>query len=404
VRNPSRYNFGAIAKQHEDVSLNAGFPRAMRAPGHPQAMFAVELMMDHLAKKVAMDPLAFRTLNETSDVRKEMLKVGAEMIGWSNRKPDGSAAGPVKKGYGIGAGDWGNGRGQATIAVNVYRNGTLEVLSGAQDIGTGYRTMIGDVVRTHLGLPRDVLVVKVGRSDYPEGPGSGGSVTSRLTAPRAFMAADMARSAMLKLVAKEWNLDDPAKLKFEKGAITDGSQSIDWAKACKLMSDERMTFTASEEGDYWKPPTQSEAVQFAEVDVDVETGVIHVRKIVALQEVGLPVNRHTIENQITGAVIQGLSFCLFEDRVLNRQTGAMVNANMDMYKIAGPKDVPEIVPVIWRSRPNDQVGVNSLGEPPTIPTPGAIACAVANAIGVQVRTMPLVPRNVLGALSKQVAS
>ena len=400
VRNPSRYNFGPVAKQHEDVPLNGGFPRAMRAPGHPQAMFAVELMMDHLAKKVGMDPLQFRILNETSDVRKEMLKAGAELIGWTNRKPDGSAAGPIKKGYGIGAGDWGNGRGQATITVNVYRNGTIEVLSGAQDIGTGYRTMIGDVVRTHLGLPRDVLVVKVGRSDYPEGPGSGGSVTSRLTAPRAFMAADLARSAILKLVAQEWKLDDASKLKLEKGVVTDGTQSMEWSKACKLMPDERATFTSSEEGDYWKQPTQSEAVQFAEVDVDVETGVVRVRKIVALQEVGLPVNRNTIENQITGGVIQGLSFCLFEDRILNRQTGAMVNANMDMYKIAGPKDVPEVIPIIWRSRTNAQAGVNSLGEPPCVPTPGAIACAVANAIGVQVRTMPLVPRNVLAALGR----
>ena len=75
--------------------------------------------------------------------------------------------------------------------VNVYRNGTIEVVSGAQDIGPGYRTMIGDVVRTHLGLPRELLVVKVGRGDYPAGPASGGSVTSRATAPKAFVAAEM---------------------------------------------------------------------------------------------------------------------------------------------------------------------------------------------------------------------
>jgi xanthine dehydrogenase YagR molybdenum-binding subunit len=122
-----------------------------------------------------------------------------------------------------------------------------------------------------------------------------------------------------------------------------------------------------------------------------------VNKIVALQNVGLPVNRNTIENQITGAVIQGLSFCLFEDRILNRQTGAMVNANMDMYKIAGPVEVPEIVSVIWRE--NRDVGVNSLGEPPVVPTPGAIATAVANAIGAQVRSMPLTPDKVLAAVA-----
>ena len=125
-------------------------------------------------------------------------------------------------------------------------------------------------------------------------------------------------------------------------------------------------------------------------------------QIVALQNVGLPVNRNTIENQITGAVIQGLSFCLFEDRILNRQTGAMVNPNMDMYKIAGPVDVPEIVPVIWRE--DRDVGVNSLGEPPVVPTPGAIATAVANAIGAQVRSMPLTPDKVLAAVARRAES
>ena len=171
---------------------------------------------------------------------------------------------------------------------------------------------------------------------------------------------------------------------------------MEWAKACRLMMDDHLSFTANEDGDYWKKPTGSEAVQFADVSVDTETGIIRVNKIVALQNVGLPVNRNTIENQITGAVIQGLSFCLFEDRILNRQTGAMVNPNMDMYKIAGSMDVPEIVPVIWRE--DREVSVNSLGEPPVVPTPGAIATAVANAIGAQVRSMPLTPDKVLAAV------
>jgi xanthine dehydrogenase YagR molybdenum-binding subunit len=397
VRNPSRYNFGTIAKVHEDVSLDGGYPRAMRAPGNPQAMFAIELMIDLLAARVGMNPLEFRLLNETNDLRRQMLKVGAEKIGWSNRLPDGQSPGPIKRGFGIGVADWGNGGGQASIGVNVYRNGTVEVLSGAQDMGMGYRTMIGDVVRTHLGLPRELLVVKVGRGDLPPGPASGGSVTSRTTAPKGFMAAEMARDGVFKLVAKEWRLDNTLGLKLEGGAIHGDGKSIDWKKACQLMTDDHLSFTTDEDGPFRKKPTESEAVQFAEVLVDVETGVIRVARVVALQNVGLPVNRHTIENQICGAVIQGLSFCLFEDRILNRQTGAMVNSDMNMYKIAGPLDVPEIVPIIWREERD--VGVNSLGEPPVIPTAGAIATAVANAIGVQVRSMPLTPDKVLAALS-----
>ena len=396
VRNPSRYDFGAVAKVHEDVTLNGGYPRAMRAPGHPQAMFAIELMMDHMAEQIGMDPLEFRLLNETSDVRREMLKAGASLIGWSERKPNGATPGPIKRGLGIGVADWSNAQINATIGVKVYRNGTIEVVSGAQDIGTGYRTMIGDVVRTHLGLPRELLVVKVGRSDYPEGPASGGSVTSRATAPKGFVAADRAKEGVRALVAKEWGVD-AAAVALEDGVFKVDGKSMEWAKACRLMMNDHLSFTANEDGDYWKTPTGSEAVQFADVSVDTETGIIRVNKIVALQNVGLPVNRLTVENQICGAVIQGLSFCLFEDRILNRQTGAMVNPNMDMYKIAGPLDVPEIVPVIWREE--REVGVNSLGEPPVVPTPGAIATAVANAIGAQVRSMPLTPDKVLAAVA-----
>jgi xanthine dehydrogenase YagR molybdenum-binding subunit len=401
VRNPSRYKFGTIAKVHEDVTLNGGYPRAMRAPGHPQAMFAVELMMDHLAETIGMDPLEFRLMNETSDVRKEMLQVGAELIGWKeNRKQGGEWPGTIKRGFGIGAGDWGNGGGRATIMVNVYRNGTIEVVSGAQDMGQGYRTAIGDVVRTHLGLPRELLVVKVGRGDYPPGPASGGSVTSRATAPKAFLAADMAKDGVRKLVAEEWGLDGISGVKLENGVFTaDGGKSLEWAKACRLMTEDRLSFTNSEDGDYGgrSKQTQSEAVQFADVSVDTETGIVRVNKVIALQNVGLPVNRNTIENQLTGAVIQGISFVLFEDRILNRQNGAMVNPNMDMYKIAGPQDIPEIVPIIWRE--DRDVGVNSLGEPPIVATPGAIGTAVANAIGVQVRSMPIMPDKVLAALA-----
>jgi xanthine dehydrogenase YagR molybdenum-binding subunit len=397
VRNPSRYNFGTIAKVHEDVSLDGGYPRAMRAPGHPQAMFAIELMMDHMAEQVGLDPLDFRLLNETSDVRREMIKVGAELIGWSRRQPGGASPGPIKRGFGIGVADWGNGSGRASIGVNVYRNGTIEVLSGAQDMGQGYRTMIGDVVRTHLGLPRELLVVKVGRGDLPPGPASGGSVTSRFTAPKGFLAAEMARGRIFNLVVQEWGLENALGLELNNGVIRGDGKSIDWRDACRLMTDDHVSVTADEDGEFWKRPTGSEAVQFAEVQVDVETGAIRVRKVVAIQNVGLPVNRHTIENQICGAVIQGLSFCLFEDRILNRQTGAMVNTDMNMYKIAGPLDVPEIVPIIWRE--DWDVGVNSLGEPPVVPTAGAIATAVANAIGAQVRSMPLTPDKVLAAVA-----
>ncbi len=396
ARNPSRYNFGTVATTHEDVHLNAGYPRAMRAPGHPQGVFGVEMMMEELAVKLGMDPLEFRLKNDPHENRREMLKVGAEMIGWNRRQPNGSSEGPIKRGLGVAVADWGNGPGGATVTVEVYPDGTVVALSGSQDIGTGFRTMLGDCVLHQMGLPRKYLKVKVGNSTLPPGPASGGSVTSRFVAPKALGAADQARQAMLKLVAQEWQTD-VGGLSIADGVIRNGSREMAWQQACRLITDDRLTFSSSEDGAFRTRPTDSDAVQFVEVEVDTETGIVRVIKVVALQDVGQPVNRHTVENQITGAVIQGLSFALFEDRTLDPTLGAMVNADMEYYKIAGPADVPEIVPVLWVSR--DDASVNSLGEPPVIPTPGAIGCAVFNAIGAPVRQMPITPARVLKAIA-----
>jgi xanthine dehydrogenase YagR molybdenum-binding subunit len=396
--NPSRYKFGRIGKSHEDVNLNSGFPRAMRAPGHPQGLFAVELFNEEMATKLGMDPLEFRKINDQDEVRHAMYDAGAELIGWDRRKPHGQWEGPIKRGFGVGIGDWFNTKGDATVQVNVYPDGAVEVLSGSQDIGTGFRTMLADCVAHQIGIPRDHLRVKCGVSTYPPGPASGGSVTSRYVAPKALGAGQQAKEAIIDLVAKEWGVG-AGSVSIADGNVTGGDKSMGWAEACKLMTQDHLTFSVSKDDDFWKPPTNSQAVQFVELTVDTETGIVRVEKVVALQEVGQAVNRHTVENQITGGVIQGLSFALFENRILNNQIGAMVNPNMDMYKIAGPVDIPEIVPIIWKSK--DDAGVNSLGEPPVIPTPGAIGCALYNALGVPVRSMPLTPDKVLAALASQ---
>ena len=135
--------------------------------------------------------------------------------------------------------------------------------------------------------------------------------------------------------------------------------------------------------------------------VDVETGIVRIVKIVNVQACGVPVNRKTIESQIVGATIQGISFALFENRILNRVNGAHVNPNMEWYKIAGPADIPEIVPIIHV--PKNATGIRAVGEPPIVAVPGAIGTAVANAIGARVKAMPITPDKVLGAIARAQA-
>ena len=141
----------------------------------------------------------------------------------------------------------------------------------------------------------------------------------------------------------------------------------------------------------------SHGAQFVDLEVDAETGVVRVNKVIAFQSCGRVVSRKTAESQIIGAVIQGLSYALFENKILDRTTGAMVNPNLEMYKILGAADMPHIQPILWEK---GQTGVRALGEPPVIPTAGATACAVFNAIGTPVRHLPLTPDKLLAALAQ----
>jgi len=150
----------------------------------------------------------------------------------------------------------------------------------------------------------------------------------------------------------------------------------------------------------WRPGLSGSGVgggQFAEVEVDTETGRVRVLKIVAVHDCGRIVNRLTAEGQVISGVVWGLSFALLEQRVLDRQTGRMLNPNMADYKLACMMEIPEI-DVVLLDMP--ERGVIGLGEPPIIPTAAAIANAVANALGVRITELPLTPDKVLRALGK----
>jgi xanthine dehydrogenase YagR molybdenum-binding subunit len=135
--------------------------------------------------------------------------------------------------------------------------------------------------------------------------------------------------------------------------------------------------------------------------VDTETGVIRVIEVVAVHDCGRAVNKLTTESQINGGVIQGISFALFEDRILDRVTGRMVNPNLEQYKIAGSKDAPRIRAVILdHHRGRTNVDASGIGEPATVPTAAAIANAVYHAIGVRIRETPMTPARVLAALHR----
>jgi xanthine dehydrogenase YagR molybdenum-binding subunit len=144
---------------------------------------------------------------------------------------------------------------------------------------------------------------------------------------------------------------------------------------------------------------------FAEVEVDTETGRISVLKVVAVHEVGRILNRLTAESQVVGGITQGISTALFEERVLDENTGKMVNPNLQSYKIATSMDMPEIVPLfVDLADPRiNNLGNKGLGEPPRIPPSAAVANAVYNAVGIHLREIPMTPDKVLRALQGKEA-
>ncbi len=399
VRNPNYYDFGNVIRTDENVWMNAGLPKAFRAPGYPQGSFALESMLDELAAAIGMDPVEFRKVNEQSDRRKRQLDWGAEVIGWSNRQPDGSAPGVIKTGYGCAGASWGNSQGRCEVDIDVFRNGEVEVRVGIQDIGTGASAMVVDVVADHMGLTREEVRGKVGNSDYPPGPASGGSVTSRFTAPALRDAAQKALNEMKEIVAKEAGVAADG-IDYSDGnfVVRENGKSIGWKDACSIINSEKLSVRGSFNEDYFGEGV-SDCVQFARVEVDTETGIVKVKEVAAIQSCGQVMNRLTAENQICGGVIQGVSFALFENRRLDRVTGGQVNTDLLSYKIAGPKDVPIIHPIL--DVIEGDTGVRAIGEPTTIPTSAAIANAVANAIGARVRDLPITPDRVIKALEQK---
>jgi xanthine dehydrogenase YagR molybdenum-binding subunit len=390
-----------VKTEEFDVFTNAGPSAAMRAPGHPQGAFALEATMDELAAKIGMDPLEFRMKNDPSEVRREEFRIGAERIGWATRDARRQTKDPaILRGIGMGAAVWYNTGGTGPKAtVTLHRDGSAEVVHGLQDLGTGSRTMVGIVAAEELVLPLERVSVRIGDTRLPYGPGSGGSTTTPSSAPVIRAAAYQAVRRVAELLAKEWGAD-PQEVAFSAGTFSAKGQSLAWKDACAKLPAEGISASAERaenHADAWKRFTAG--AQFAEVEVDTETGLVRVKKVVAVHDCGLVVNALTAESQVQGGVIQGVSYALYENRILDGATGRMVNPNVEQYKIVGARDVPEIevifVPVWDGVNNTHSVGI---GEPSTVATAGAIANAVSHAIGARIRSLPITPESVLEAL------
>ena len=271
-------------------------------------------------------------------------------------------------------------------------------MSGVQDIGTGTRTLMAVLVAEELGIGVDRVDVRVGDTDYPPGPGSGGSTTSPSIGPAAREAALHAREGVAAKLAEAWDVP-VADIGWKDGHYEAGGRTASFEEAARLVGTGGLAVSGTRRPNYEGPYGETAGVQMAEVAVDVETGVVRVKRVVAVHDAGRLVDTLTARSQVNGGVLQGISFALHEERRLDRAQGDMVNPTFDTYRILGLADTPQIDVLLTSVVSGfNNAGIMGLGEPATVPTAAAVAGAVYDAIGVQVTELPMTPARVLAAL------
>ena len=399
-----------------DVYINAGPSRPFRAPGHPQGSWALEQMMDALAKEIQMDPVDLRLKNiplnsqardgqpaYTTTGLKACLEKGASAFKWNDslqRIAEGGNKGFVRRGVGMAGALWiaGGGRPPSTIILKLFADGSVNLNMGASDIGTGTKTVMALVVAEELGVKPEMIQIEhadTGTTQFATP--SGGSKTVPTESPAVRAAAISVKQQLLEIAAKDLKVD-PHTLSFMAGSIV---SKPDASKKIKIAEISGLKNRGVVVGIGYRGPNPENkvvnpfAAQFCEVEVDIRTGEVRILRFLGAHDSGRVMSRLTYDNQVFGGITMGIGFAMTEARILDgQQTGKMVNRNWHDYKLPTALDVPEdmvSLPIELDDPEANTTGAKGLGEPVTIPTAAAIANAVYHATGVRVTTTPINP-------------
>jgi putative selenate reductase molybdopterin-binding subunit len=405
--------------------MNCG---SMRGPSGPQTTFAVESHMDSLAKKIGMDPLDFRLKNLLENGEKtgfgqtlvdtdfkEIVKKAAETFGWKKI--------PKKKNWGKGMACtyWLSGGWSTAATVKINENGSVSLLTGAVDMGTGYlHTSVVQLAAEELGVRAEDVELVMGdtnNSNYDHGIGGSRGVFT--IGKAAQMAAAEAKKELFREAAERLKVrpdcletkngwiylkGNPklgvsfAEISFDR-TVREGGPIFGTSSYLPQMDDidesrvEGLSFPA------FKGNTIS--CHMALIQVIPESGHVDIKKYVAAHDVGKAINPFGVEGQIEGGVSMGLGLALTEKYVMDER-GGVVNANFRDYRIPTALDVPEVEPVIVEiPAAYGPHGAKGLGEPTMAPPAGTVANAIYDAIGVKMHQTPMDPESVLKAIEKK---
>jgi CO/xanthine dehydrogenase Mo-binding subunit len=393
------------------AKVNTPPMKAFRAPGFVEGTFGLECLLDELAAKLDLDPLELRRKNyahSTSErpySSKNLMECYRRAETHWERRHDVRARseGPWKRGVGLASQIWYGGGGPPSYAwIRVGSDGRATVVTAMQDIGTGTRTAMAQIAAEELGVPIDRVEVVLG--DSARGPYasiSAGSSTVPSMGPAVRQAAYDAKRQILEIAAQRYDREERV-LDIRDGSVVsaDGNLSYPLEEVVGLLEDAQILG----KGARGPNPTGMNVLTFgchvAEVAVDVETGEVQVERIAAIHDVGRVISPVQASSQVEGGVIQGIGHTLSEERLLDPRTGTVLTQTLDAYKLPTIADVPEIVTDLV-DEPDEHLtnlGSKGLGEPPIIPVAAAIANAIRDATGADVRSLPITREEMLRAL------
>ena len=389
-----------------DVVVNKPKTAAYRAPGAPNAAFAVEQAVDELAQELGMDPIELRLKNAAKEGTRRVdgpvfNRVGlVETLEAMRDHPHYNAPLGENQGRGVAVGFWFNIGFHSAVDLAVNGDGTVNLTEGSTDIG-GSRASIAMQAAEVLGIPaEDVHPTVVDTDSIGYTFLTGGSRTTFATGWAAYEAAQSVKKQMIERAATIWEVDADS-VQMEKGVIssaTDPELSMTFKELAKQLAGTGGGISASESVN-----PQSFGGSFAgnivDVEVDPETGKTEVTRFTAVQDVGKAIHPSYVEGQMQGGSVQGIGWALNEEYYMN-DDGGMVNSTLLDYRMPTSLDLPMIDTVIVEvANPGHPYGVRGVGEANIIPPTPAIANALEQATGTRLFETPMNPVAIIEAQS-----
>ena len=394
-----------------DIVVNKPKSAAYRAPGSPQAAFAMESAVDDLCKLAGWEPLEFRHRNASKEGTRrgdgvvfprigneEVLTAAKNSPHW--KSAIGEAAPGRKRGRGIASGYWFNVGLKSSVIISVNRDGTVKLIEGSTDIG-GTRASIAMQAAEVLGIPAEdvrpsvVDTESVGYTDV-----TGGSRVTYATGYAAYNAAQDTIKEMCKRVAKLWDIQEDY-VRFNGGVFSSKAEpelNMSFKELSGKLDDTGGPVSAIGSVNL-QDAGGAFGVHIVDLEIDPETGKTDVIRYTVVQDVGKAIHPSYVEGQMQGGAVQGIGWALNEEYFMS--DGQMVNSSFLDYRMPTSLDLPKIDAIIVEvPNPIHPFGVRGVGEVPICPPVPAIANAIYDALDIRLRETPMKPGRILEALNE----